>query len=301
LLICVDTLETATMAAALRLKRCWEGRTSIRVGTVVSPTTPNADQVVIGRASVIRRALFVRWAAPYSGDEAARATELALSSAAWDGMDGYEPWRALSKPLPRAVHSGAPDLARDWVLIAPGIAAVPNSDVIARLERHLLEFPRRRESGSVSWWPSPRVAAYLLGRVVAVVAPMGPLAFDALRAGVPVWDPDTLEPSLAPSIDQRLAGLVPPSLIQSELFWRHIVEQTRAVAEGASPIPLCTPEWIALGRDFQDKREKSALGHTRRKLRKLWRDPQRFLLDSRHRPLRTVGNYLARSVGLSAK
>jgi hypothetical protein len=295
LAIKIETLDRTTLRAAHRLQGAWPGRATIRRGTELDIAHPEQPQVLIGRASLIRPAIYIRWVNPFSGQDAERATAIALTSAAWDGPDEFEAWRVLSRPLPRCACLGFPDFDRNWLLTTPDLASTELElplKLQLQLQLHVFGLPRRRPPTSVAWLPASRIAASLLGRATAVQAPPGPLAFDALRASIPVVDPFTGAPWEAPRLDNRLAGLVPPRLLADERLWRHVVDQTRDVARGSGAQPLCTSDWIAIpcaGLDTQRTRWE----RTQRKARKLWQQPARFLADSRHPALRRAAARLS--------
>ena len=290
--IILHSSDPASRRAAKRLSLAWKAPTLIRVRRGShSPSVPLT--VHIGLGSTLRPTLAVWWNTPFSGLAAERASALALSTAAWEGADDFEPWRALTAPPPRVPRIGAPDAGRGW-LLAPTLltASIIPLELRERVQLHFLGGKNLCwGKGDVVWWSSPRLIASLLGRAEAVVAPLGPLAFDALRAGVPLLCPSTLRAVDAPAIHQRLAGLVPPSLAGSSPLWHHVADQTRAVAAGATPAPLCTPEWVGNGRSRSHPHTapSAIMARLQRKLRKLVREPDRFCAESRHAFVRKTG------------
>ncbi len=290
LAIILEEVDPLLWRVARRLRTYADGPAKIVVSRAQSARS-DTPQVFLARASMLTPAVSVRWSVGFPSAPAAQATERALSSAAWDASGPFELWRALSRTPPRSICIGRPDFERDWVITSPRAwTAAKALERTESVQLHCLGLPLSDLGGGVVWWPSSRAAAYLLGRAVALVDTSGPLAFDAMRSGVPVFDPLSLARTLAPQVDERLAGLVPASLIDSERLWRHVVLQTHAVAEGRAPEPLCTAQWIALGRAAIAERPHGRLERARRKVKKFWREPESFFADSRYSVIRAIGS-----------
>jgi hypothetical protein len=239
-------------------------------------------------------------------EEQARAARLGLNAAVFTaGRPGYE-WSGRGNPLPARACVGAPDPSRPWVLVAPGVRvderAVESLAGLHKPQLHFLGLPAySRKLSSVWWLPSPGVVLSLLGRASSVLAPPGPLAWDAARLGVPVIDAEA-KPRLSPSVvDRRLARVVPAALVSDGGFWRALVAQ---LAEPDDAAEWGTIAWLLQAREERQRMPAGLFGAARlsRKLLKLRRDPRRFWADSavaRHVIDRTPGeNDAQRSAGL---
>ena len=238
---------------------------------------------MIEPGSLVTSSLVIGFEVPFSGDAAEEAAELALTTAAWDTLEGVEIWRRLSAPIGGRPLRGRPDFYRPWVLAWGGGGARPASPPEG-MQQHVVGglVP---PSGEAVWWPAQRaVIAAVLGRASLVLDRSGPLAWDALRAGIPVEEP-TAGGSL------KLAGLVPETLLGEPELWRHVVDVIRRVQDGVAPPPLMTEHWVTRGRDLAREamnRPASRIEHARRRYDKLWRDPDAFLRDSRFAALRRL-------------
>jgi hypothetical protein len=183
---------------------------------------------------------------------------------------------------------GTPDHSLEWlVTVASAARGVASRSAFSRFQLHVIGFSRRAARDSVMW-PSAYRVAFVLGHAAIVIAPPGPLAFDAIRFRIPVLQPATCEPYPDALLDERLPGLVPASLLDCESLWRHVAAQTRRVAQGQRPEPLCTPEWLLHGRALVASAQPRHFDRTRRRIRKLWREPARFFAESRHSFLRKL-------------
>jgi hypothetical protein len=118
--------------------------------------------------------------------------------------------------------------------------------------------------------------------------PSCPLGLDAERAGVAVhW----AEPP-----GDRLAGLVVPSLLQSDELWRAAAANVISVRTGGAPSPLLSPTWLRKGRVLSRSQPKEAALASRweialRRYGKFRREPDRYFADSRHAPVRAFGKW----------
>ncbi len=269
--------------AARELLRAWEAqpdcRATIRLGRASSP----GPGVVIEPGSLVTSSLVIGFDVPFSGEAAEDAAELALTTAAWDTLEGAEGWRRLSAPIGRRALRGRPDFDRPWAVAWGGGGDRPASPPEG-MQLHVVGglVPPGRVA---VWWPAQRtVTAAVLGRVALVLDRSGPLAWDAQRAGIPLADPPADRPS-------KLAGLVPETLLGEPELWQHVVEVIRRVQDGAAPPPLMTERWVTRGRDRAREamqRPASRIERARRRYDKLWRDPDAFLRDSRFVALRRL-------------
>jgi hypothetical protein len=134
-------------------------------------------------------------------------------------------------------------------------------------------------SDPVWWLPTRNVLLSLLGRVHAVVASQGPLAWDAARIGVPVIEPEPVRALPAAGVERRLACMVPGRLVDDDAFWLMIGSQ---LADGINSEEWGTSAWTLLARDSGAAvRGGFPAGTWQRKLLKLRRDPARFWADSK--------------------
>lgn len=218
-----------------------------------------------------------------SEDEAQRAARVGLSSAVFgSGPRGYE-WSRAGRPLTGVPRVGLPDPKRPWVLVAPHArmehAAVVAATGLTDPQLHYLGAPDTLDAGSVWWFPTPSTLLSLMGRVHAVVASQGPLAWDAIRLGVPVVEPHPVSALPAVSVERRLACTVPARLATSREFWDRIGRQ---LAEGIE-----RDDWGTLAWTLRARRERAhnagplAKVAWHRKLLKLKRDPAAFWADSK--------------------
>lgn len=285
--IALDAVHPATLRAAAELARAWR---EIE-GGLVTPTlaaVPNRGPVVrLGLGSLVRPNVVVRYERPFAPEPARAADVLALTIAAWDSLDGPEPWRLLSAPLGRVPHYGRPEWSRPWVVSTSTQAW----SVAAGQQLHVVGGLRPPGRSSV-WWPRwPRVVAAVLGRAAYVLGGEGPLTYDAARAGVPVLTRRGRVENWRTA--GALAGLVPASLLDEPQLWRHVAETAREVHRSkCTPAPLMTPAWVGTGRDrirSHLAKPTSYWWRLRRRHDKLRRDPRRFFADSRHGILRELG------------
>lgn len=252
---------------------------------------PDPD-IRIAPASLVRPAVQVQLRATLAdSDLGARATALALSTAAWDGGDEFELWRVLGRPLSRTPPSGTPDTSRPWVVVPPDHAV----DLATVINQHpalnncqLHTYGRAKSAaGPVCWPATPRAIWSLLGSASAVVAPPGPLSYDAYRLGLPVLAPETPHPLRPPPrFDAGLACLASDSLLESAEFSDAVVE----CARNGTAAAWCTPEWIRLERG---ERRPQRLDALKRKAHKLQRNPAQFFADSKNPFVSRIGRWFA--------
>jgi hypothetical protein len=217
-------------------------------------------------------------------EEPARALdvdcELALSPAIYADVEGWDSWRQNRLPLPPGAHRGRPDTSRPWVLLEqpqPALRSVLEAAGLEHAQIHALDLrspsPRR---GDVTWPPTRRVVASLLGHVDAVVAAPGPLAWDAVRCGARLLTlPARGE---RPALDRRLASVVPATLGASPAFWRSVA---LALLDGVEPTEWGTRAWMLRAREPSRDGTQPARGQRLlKRLMKLRRDPAAFWEDS---------------------
>jgi hypothetical protein len=274
-------LNASVIRAAAFLLRDRRIAWSVRI--VASPQElPGSNVLRLEAGSMVRPLVTVVW----GGDGAmstATQKSLALTQAVWFEANPNERWKRSSAPLPERSFYGTPDQERPWVLLAPGLrvdsTALEHTTGLSNPQLHLLR-PRQAVSHrhAVYWWPSRSVLASLLGHVDAVVAPNGPLAWDALRIGAPhfaISERGGVSPELA---DRRLARLVPETLVQDRAFWQSLVTQ---MLDGTSSSRWGTTHWLHLARERAHLRSGNGGLRIARKLRKLKRDPVAFFNDSK--------------------
>lgn len=297
LTVYVQSPHQAVLRAARRLSRSSERAPQIRPVPLPPEQQRPARWLAIGLGSRLRSTITVRSHVAAPASEVRAATALAATDAAWDGLDDFEVWRALSVPLPRA-HLGQPDPTRPWVVLGPGV----------RMTRQLAEAVRDRWAGAqihavddggmnllelVRWPGHPHVVGALLGRATAVVARPTGLAFDALRLGLPVHLPQLDLPAYDASTDVRFAATVPGSVATCPAYWSWVSAQLSAGdAPGGWPIDAA---WYREGRvhaELQRNRGSARLQRAMKRYAKLRRDPDRFLADSRFELLRTLGKIM---------
>jgi hypothetical protein len=257
---------------------------------IAAPRGANVDPrgrvLRIEPGSRLEPVLTLLWGArpPVEADILQREARLGLSSAILGrGPSGYE-WSGRTRPLPERVCVGSPDPNRPWVLVAPharvDCTAVAAASGLMDPQLHYLK-PRPDSTASepVWWLPTRNVLLSLLGRVHAVVASQGPLAWDAARIGVPVIEPEPVRALPAAGVERRLACMVPGSLVDDEAFWSMIGSQ---LVDGIKSEEWGTTAWTLLARDGVGALAGGfAAGKWQRKLLKLKRDPARFWADSK--------------------
>ncbi len=266
-----------------------DSRLSCSVRFVRRPeTAPSADVLRLEPGSMVRPLISVLW----GGDSLAEPTHrsIGLTRAIWFEGRSSADWQSPGELLTRRSFYGTPDRERPWVLVAPGLR-VESTDLehatgLSNPQLHLLR-PRQaaRHRQAVYWWPSGKVLASLLGRVDAVVAPNGPLAWDAQRVGAPYFEPAAGEGVPAELANRRLARLVPETLVGDGAFWDGLVAQ---LLDESWVTQWGTKHWLLLARDRAPVRPGGL--RIRRKLRKLRRDPAAFVQDSKWFKLLTSGN-----------
>ncbi len=295
LTLSISEVHPVTLRAALALERAAraQGRT-LRWARGSGPL--RGPQVRLSLGSLVRPSVVVSFQRPYAGHAAEQAARLALTTAAWDDLDGAEMWRWLSAPLAGLPHVGALKLKMPWDVVcrADGTAANEGAQL------HVLG-GRRWVSDAVWWLPTARAAAAVLGRAARVLDTSGPLWFDAIRAGIPVATPsgssqiEDARRTSAFEVPLELAGLVPPSLLDDGKLWRHVIEMAEHMEhETAAPAALMTPEWILRGRRCIADRQRAPKTRWERLWRrydKLRRDPVRFCRDSQYGFVRVCGRF----------
>jgi hypothetical protein len=246
---------------------------------------PRGHVLAIEPGSRLEPVLALLWGAHRSLDVEMlrREARLGLSAAILgSGPSGYE-WSGRARPLPKRACMGIPDPRRPWVLVAPH-ARVDSAMVSARTglsdpQLHFLGPRRDLTASSPVWWlPTRSVLLSLLGRVHAVVASQGPLAWDAARIGVPVIEPEPVRALPAAGVERRLASLVPGMLVHDDAFWAAIGSQ---LAEGINPAAWGTTAWTLRARHSAVPPSPLSTSTWQRKLLKFRRDPARFWADSR--------------------
>ncbi len=257
---------------------------------------PRGRVLRIEPGSRLEPVLTLLWGAhpPLEADALQREVRLGLSAAILGrGPLGYE-WSGRAQPLPDRACIGSPDPGRPWVLVAPharidsaSIAAVTG---LSDPQLHYLKpRPDSTASAPVWWLPTRNVLLSLLGRVHAVVASQGPLAWDAARIGVPVIEPEPVRALPAAGVERRLSCMVPGRLAEDNTFWYAIGNQ---LADGIRPEDWGTTAWTLQARDsFPASQWPLAASAWQRKLLKLRRDPSGFWADSK------VVKRLTRSMG----
>lgn len=275
-----------TMRAVKELLR--EPRLKANLRLNLTPRAqPGAGVLRIESASVVRPVLSVLWGDEQQREPAASDIRVALSQEIWADGKNHEPWRVTAAPMPeRSKLLGQPDLSRPWVLVAAGVTLSPEQVAavtgIREPQLHFLGFgPASGNDRAVRWLPKRAVVSALLGNVDAVVAPPGPLAWDAARAGVPVFHP-TFAPRMPPGLaTRRLTRLVPTALVGDSAFWRGLAADLLTDAPSS---PWGTAAWMLEGRARATHRAHgqsvSKLTTATRKLRKLRNDPVAFWNDS---------------------
>ena len=222
--------------------------------------------------------------------ELARAARLGLNAAVFTaGRPGYE-WSSRGRPLPARACVGSPDPSRPWVLVAPGARVDGRAlEAFAGLSNPQLHFlgpsGYSGKHAAVWWLPSPSVVLSLLGRVTSVLAPRGPLAWDAERLGVPVIDPEPTPRLPQRVVERRLARVVPAALAADASFWTTLGSQ---LAQAEVATDWGTIAWLLRARESRSLPRTGLLGAAalKRKLLKLQQDPGAFWGDS------LVGRYV---------
>jgi hypothetical protein len=278
--------NVTTLRAVERLLR--EPRLKARVRVTRAPShAPSAGVLRIESASVVRPVLTVLWGDEPISEAVPGDVRMALSREIWTDHAAPEAWRITAAPLPdRGRLYGTPDPRRPWVLVAPGLRV--SSTQVAELTRahdaqlHFVGLASAtRENGAVCWLPRRSVLSALLGNVEAVLAPPGPLAWDAERAGVPVFQVGA-EPGVpAELVARRLTRTVPTALVADPRFWQRLATD---VLGDAGSSQWGTVAWLLHAREQAKEHRREShpfkLASAKRKLRKLRRDPAAFWADS---------------------
>lgn len=285
------TLTMAALGIARAFNEIAQGERPLSIQSG-GDMTPGVD-LVLHPASLTRPSLIVEFPLPYAEDE--RATRLALSSAGWDGLDEFEAFRELGRPLYGLPHVGKVHEGRPVVLahtkgalaIALSIAEGCNGQV------HVIGgYPTlARRAGDVVWWPAlPTTALALIGRSTHVVGcgRVDPLVLDAVRLDIPVSSEGDLR--------KLLPGLVVGSVLGSNEMLSAIATVARQVRLGRPPPTLLTARWLKHGRAL------TRAGRTEPKLKPQWelvqrryakfrREPERYFRDSRYPAVRQVAKW----------
>lgn len=279
-------LELGALSPILLRCAWWLARDQRVSWTMRAPISgldpPARDVLRLESGSMLRPLLTVLWGEDEAVQLDSRAL-LGLSSAVWFESSPNERWRRSAAPLLSALRQGTPARDRPWVLVAPGIDAPPSEiDRVTGLCGSQLHFllPRTaaRQRSSVSWLPARSTLASLFGRLDAVVAPPGPLAWDAARAGVPCYQ---LESSSGPPshlAEWRLARVVPEPLLGAGWFWRDLIGE---ILTGTWGTRWGTDRWLRLARTHAAVAETGPLPRLQRKFLKLRREPRKFFVDSK--------------------
>jgi hypothetical protein len=278
--------NVTTLRAVERLLR--EPRLKARVRVTRAPRqVPKPGVLRIESASVVRPVLTVLWGDEPMSEAVAGDVRMALSREIWTDDAAPEAWRITAAPLPeRARLFGAPDPRRPWVLVAPGSRVSPAQ--VAQLtgspnaQLHFVGLASAtREDGAVCWLPRRSVLCALLGNVEAVLASPGPLAWDAERAGVPVFQVSPEAGVPAELVARRLTRTVPTALVGDPLFWQRLATD---VLGDPDSMQWGTVAWLLRAREQTKEHRRdshpSKLANAKRKLRKLRRDPAGFWADS---------------------
>ena len=279
-------LELGALSPALVRCAWWLARDPRVSWTVRAPSSgaePLARDVLrLESGSTLAPLLTVLWGEEGAPDVDGQAL-LGLNPAVWLESSPNERWRRSAAPLLSGLRHGKPARDRPWVLVAPGIDAaageVERRTGLRDPQLHYL-LPRTAPSpGScVGWLPTRSTLASLFGRLDAVVAPPGPLAWDAARSGVPCFE---LDPSSGPTsrlAERRLAHVVPEQLGAAGWFWRGLIGE---LLDGTCRARWGTGHWLRLARAHAARAEAGPLLGFQRKLLKLRRDPAKFVADSK--------------------
>lgn len=226
-----------------------------------------------------------------------------------------ETWRALSTPLPKP-RSGRMAWERPWALVDRALVT-RRAQANGRSMGHEWNDPRvaevlrgppalqlhcvGRSLAPPDWvtWPDRKeLVASLLGKVHVVLAPPGPLAWDATRSGLRVLRP--VSPSKRELGEERirLAHTLPAALAVSEAHWREIL--SNLLAERFDEDHWGTMQWcrqaICSAESSTRVRHGSPIGRVRRRLLKLQRDPEAFFRESKLPFTRALAAFLCPSV-----
>jgi hypothetical protein len=279
-------LHPVLLRAALVLHRDPRLRVTTRL-VRSSYSMPDARVLRLELGSVVRPLVTVLWNDGSEANECELAKDAAAgaSRACWYATNGNETWQRLATPLPNQARIGTPAIHRPWVLVAPEIRVHPRrlEDVTGMLhaQAHRLRLTRTSlGDDGVVWLPSRRAIESLLGHVDAVLAPSGPLAWDAARANVPVFAAEGSKGTPPDLTACRLARVVPEQLASDEEFWRGLVAD---ILNGSGAVAWGTRNWLRLAhsRPLPQAVKPSRPSPFRRKLRKLRRNPHGFWADSK--------------------
>lgn len=274
----------------------------------------------LGSASRLRGSAYAlfREASVVAGAPPPDAVALGLSEYAYYGLDDFEPYRALGRPLPAPLPGTPPDPTRPWAIVEGmrvAEARVMLRDLAARdpdLERDGIAEAQLHtflpqgavapglEPGVVRWLDWPGAVGAVLGHTRVVLCREGPLAWDALRLGrvyvrVPSERPLD-EPLARPGLarDHRLAAVIPPVLLSDPRTLRALIDEGPA---GFSR--YCNDvgrKREAIEARIAESGIEGVGGVERavRRWRKLRQEPGRFMRESRYRSVREVGEWVGR-------
>jgi len=275
-----------TLRAVKHLLRDQRLNASVRV-TSAPRHAPGPGVLRIESASVVRPVVTVLWGDELTRELSPSDLEVALSREIWADAASPEPWRMTAEPLLELARIGAPDRERPWVLVAPGVTtAAQYVEQVTGLQEPQLHFLGTGAAdgtrAAVRWLPRRKVVRALLGQVDAVIAPTGPLAWDALRAGVPVFTPESAGGVPWELAMCRLKRTVPAVLINDGAFWRKLAAD---LLRGADDARWGTVAWVLHARERAAPQPAVPLlgfklTTVKRKFRKLKRDPAAFWADS---------------------
>lgn len=277
--------SVATLRAVEALLR--EPRLKAKLRVIRAPrTAPSSGVLRIESASLVRPVLTVLWGDEQALEHSPEDARVALSREIWADDAAPEPWRVTAEPLPtRARVLGRPDRDRPWVLMAPSVRMTPAQAAALTgaedCQLHFIGLAAPSGPGRpVCWLPQRRAISALLGKVDAVIAPPGPLAWDAERAGVPVFQPPARDSLPTELMDRRLTRTVPATLVGDANFWRRVADGLL----GGTGFEWGTAAWVlharARANEPRHPSHRFKLGSARRKLGKLRRDPAAFWADS---------------------
>jgi hypothetical protein len=280
-------VDAPLLRAALLLHR--DPRLRVKLRLVASPTRLPASGVLrIELGSSVHPLVTVLWGdEPADPSTAGQSEQAALgaSAACWSTANRHESWYRIARSLPDWTRIGKPAARQPWVLLAPGAGV--DAEQVKRLtglpnaQLHFLSpFGATPARGDVIWWGTRDVLESLLGHVDAVVAPNGPLAWDAQRIGTPVFDPGTSAGVPLNLGLLRLARLVPQELVADAEFWRVLAS---GLLHGFAASDWGTLPWLRLARarSLKQMANPAVSQRIRRKLLKLRRDPLGFWADSK--------------------
>lgn len=279
LVVEVQKNSVGSWRAARFLRTCPDLR--VRIVSVGADAPIPAHHVLrIESATAMDAAVTLLWRSRTAADEPSAAA-LGLSPYVLAHYAKLYEWSAPAHPLSRLACLGTPSPDRPWLLVARSAAAALDSPGFPALEGaqvHYWGIPKTYRPGQVAWWPTSSILLSLLGHVDAVVAPLGPLCWDAQRLGVPVLEPRSSSEAAMKLARRRLACVVPAALVGQQAFWRSLGRQ---LAETTAESAWGTDVWVLRSRHCRAQAAAELGGAAwQQKLLKLRRDPRRFWADS---------------------